>query len=215
MTQAPLDVAAWRKEERKRLRALRDAVPPAERRPRDERITGFLLEAFPMLAGRVVGFYWPMAGEFDCRVAVLRLREKGSKTALPVVVRKAAPLEYREWWPGIETVRGVYDLPIPQGVPPITPQAVLMPPVGFDARGYRLGYGGGFFDRTLASLSPQPLKIGVAHEVSRIDTIHPQPHDIPMDFVITEAGIHYAGAEGLRRVGPEEAARLAFARGNE
>ncbi len=207
--QACLDVAAWRRQERKRLRALRDAVPREERRPRDERVTAFLLEAFPMLAGRIVGFYWPMAGEFDCRVAVLRLREKGSKTALPVVIEKASPLEFREWWPGIATAAGVFDLPVPQGVPPIVPEAVLVPPVGFDARGYRLGYGGGYFDRTLAALSPQPLKIGVAHEASRIETIHPQAHDIPMDFIVTERGVHAVEEAGLRAVQAEEAAARA------
>ena len=206
---SPPDIAAWRKEERKRLRALRDAIPLAERRALDERITATLLEVFPMLAGRVVGFYWPMGGEFDPRVAVMQLRRKGSKTALPVVVRKAEPLEFREWWPGIATIPGVYDLPIPQGVPAIVPQANLVPPVGFDARGYRLGYGGGFFDRTLASLSPRPLAIGVANEVSRIATIHPQPHDIPMDFIVTEVGVHVTGAAGLRRVEGAEATALA------
>jgi 5,10-methenyltetrahydrofolate synthetase len=75
-----------------------------------------------------------------------------------------------------------------------------MPPVGFDERGFRLGYGGGFFDRTLAHLAPQPLKIGLARGASRMETIHPQPHDIPMDFVITEEGIHEVGASGLRRL---------------
>jgi len=66
--------------------------------------------------------------------------------------------------------------------------------------GYRLGYGGGYFDRTLAALSPQPLKIAVAREASRMDTIHPQPHDIPMDFVVTEAGVHEVTSSGLRLV---------------
>jgi 5-formyltetrahydrofolate cyclo-ligase len=193
MTNPPEDIAAWRKAERARLLALRDALPVAERRALDERVTQHILEAFPQIAGRTLGFYWPMKGEFDPRVLVLRLRERGSRTALPVVVRKAAPLEYREWWPGVETKPGVFDLPIPQGSPVLVPEVVLMPPVGFDAAGYRLGYGGGYFDRTLASLSPQPLKIGVARELTRIATIHPQPYDIPMDFVVTEAGVFPRG----------------------
>ena len=175
----------------------------------DARMTELLLEGFPQLAGRILGFYWPMKGEFDCRVAVHRFREGGARGALPVVVKKASPLEYREWFPGVETTPGVFGLPVPQGVPVLVPDAVLMPPVGFDARGYRLGYGGGYFDRTLASLSPQPLKIGVGRGMTRIATIHPLPHDIPMDFVVTEEGIHAAGPDGLRRVDASEASRSA------
>jgi hypothetical protein len=80
------------------------------------------------------------------------------------------------------------------------PQALLIPPVGFDSQGYRLGYGGGYFDRTLAAMIPQPLKIGLAFELSRIPTIHPQPHDVPMDFIVTEVGIHCVNERGLERI---------------
>ena len=72
--------------------------------------------------------------------------------------------------------------------------------MGFDSKGYRLGYGGGYFDRTLAVMQPQPLKIGVAFELSRIPTIRPQPHDVPMDLIVTEAGIHCVRENGLERV---------------
>lgn len=192
----------FRKEARAALLARRDAIPLAERRRDDARITEHLLAGFPQLAGMTVGFYWPMKGEFDPRVAILRLREKGARAALPVVVQKGAPLEFREWWPGIETDPGVFGLPVPRGAPVLRPDACLIPPVGFDSRGYRLGYGGGYFDRTLAALSPQPLKIAVARESSRIPTIHPQPWDIPMDFVVTEAGIERVGAHGLEPVEP-------------
>ena len=64
--------------------------------------------------------------------------------------------------------------------------AGLAPLVGFDSCGYRLGYGGGYYDRTLAAATPKPLAIGVGFELSRLDTIHPQPHDVPMDFIVTE-----------------------------
>ena len=175
-------------------------MPLEVRRALDERVTALLLEAFTALQGRTVGFYWPMKGEFDPRIAMHRLRETGSLTALPVVVQKAAPLEYREWRPGVETQPGVFGLPIPQGTQIVIPDAVLMPPVGFDAMGYRLGYGGGYFDRTLASITPQPLKIGVGRETSRIETIQPQPHDIAMDFVLTEKGVHEVTAAGLRHL---------------
>ena len=184
----PDDVRQWRKAERARLLALREAMAADERRAHNETITRRLIDGFPQLAGMTVGFYWPLRGEFDARVAMLHFRKLGARTALPVVVQKGAPLQFRLWWPGAPTTVGVYDLPVPE-TEVVVPQALLMPPIGFDAQCYRLGYGGGFFDRTLAAMSPQPLKIGVAFELSRMATIRPQPHDIPMDLVITERGI--------------------------
>ena len=185
----PDEVRQWRKAQRARLLAAREAIPPEVRRAHNEAITGRLIQTFPQLAAMTIGFYWPLRGEFDARVAMLHFRKLGARTALPVVIEKAAPLQFRLWWPGAPTTVGVYDLPVPQ-TEVVVPQALLMPPIGFDARCYRLGYGGGYFDRTLAALSPQPLKIGVAFESSRIETIRPQPHDIPMDLVVTERGIH-------------------------
>ena len=191
-----MDVTAWRKQRRAELIAQRKALAPEARRLEDQRITALLLAGFPQLAGLTIGFYWPFNAEVDPRVAILRLRERGARAALPVVIAKDAPLEFREWTPDVATLPGVFGLPVPQS-PKVVPDAVLMPPVGFDAAGYRLGYGGGYFDRTLAALAPQPLKIGLAREASRIDTIHPQPHDIPMDFVITPEGIFEKTAQGL------------------
>lgn len=192
-----MNVTAWRRRERGGLVARRLAIPAEARRRADQRIEQLLVEGFPMLEQLTIGFYWPFNGEVDPRVAVHRFRARGARTALPVVVEKRAPLEFRHWAPGVETVPGVFGLPVPQS-PIVVPDVLLMPPVGFDARGFRLGYGGGYFDRTLAGLMPQPLKIGLARDASRIETIHPQPHDIPMDFVITEAGIHAAGPDGLQ-----------------
>lgn len=99
---------------------------------------------------------------------------------------------------------GVYDIPVPDGTEIVVPEVAIVPMVGFDERGYRLGYGGGYFDRTLAAIKPRPLAIGVSYEVLRLATIHPQPHDLPMDFVVTEAGIYRAGAQGLTPI-PAEA----------
>jgi 5,10-methenyltetrahydrofolate synthetase len=192
-----ISVNTWRRQQRADLIARRLALP-AEAQRRDDQRIGHLLEAgFPMLARLTIGFYWPFNGEVDPRVVVHRFRARGARTALPVVVQKRAPLQFRHWAPGVETVPGVFGLPVPQS-PVLVPDVLLMPPVGFDGHAYRLGYGGGYFDRTLAGLMPQPLKIGLARELSRIETIHPQHHDVPMDFVITEAGIHAAGPEGLR-----------------
>ena len=109
---------------------------------------------------------------------------------MPSCCSATSPLQFREWWRGALMTRGVFDLPVPDGTELLTPQALLIPPVGFDAQGYRLCYGGGYFDRTLAALDPQPLKIGVAFELSRMPTIRPQAHDIAMDCIVTEAALY-------------------------
>lgn len=190
--------------------ARRQAIPEPQYREWTSVITRLLVTGFPVLSRMTVGFYWPFKGEFDPRFAIHKFRQDGAKAALPVVVEKKAPLQFREWWPGVRVAPGVFDLPVPDA-PVAVPGALLIPPVGFDARGYRLGYGGGYFDRTLAALMPSPLRIGVAFELSRMATIQPQPHDVPMDFMVTETGIHHVGKNGLERLEPGEAAERAEA----
>ena len=194
-------VTEWRKARRAELLAQREAVPEEKRRALNETITAHIVAGFPQLRDTIIGLYWPFRGEFDPRFAIRHFRGLGARAALPQVVEKRTPLRFLEWWPGVELdTSGVYGIPVPVGTQVVTPGALLIPPIGFDAQGYRLGYGGGYFDRTLASLDPQPLKIGVAFEISRIETIRPQPHDIPMDFIVTEAGIHRVGPDGLQRM---------------
>lgn len=206
------ELRQWRKARRAELLALRMAATPVERRQWNESITDLLLEGFPLLRWMVLGSYWPFKGEFDARFAIRRLMPHGARVAMPVVLGKGAPLQFREWWPAARMTRGVLDIPIPDGTEILAPQALLIPPVGFDARGYRLGYGAGYFDRTLAGMRPQPLKIGVAFELSRMPTIRPQPHDVPMDFIVTEAGVHFVADGGLRLVtDPRQVLRLASA----
>jgi 5,10-methenyltetrahydrofolate synthetase len=118
---------------------------------------------------------------------------------------------FREWWPGVAMTKRVFDLPVPDGTAVVQPQALLIPLVGFDERGFRLGYGGGYFDRTLAAQAIQPLRIGIGFELSRMPTIHPQPHDVAMDFIVTEAGIYSVGTSGLERIDAAECAHRAQA----
>ena len=114
--------------------------------------------------------------------------------------QKASPLQFRAWWPGAPMTKGVYDIPIPDGTALVVPDAAIVPMNGFDAQGYRLGYGGGYFDRTLDATHPPPLAIGVAFEFAGLPSIRPQPHDVPMDFVVTEAGIYVAENAHLLRI---------------
>lgn len=183
----PAEVKTWRRAERKRLIALRMALPPGVRREAGEEIAR-AVESIVVGRSGVLGIYWPFRAEFDPRPLVERLVAGGRPVALPVVVDKKGPLEYRTWAPGETLVAGVWDIPVPEKREIVVPSTVLAPVVGFDAACYRLGYGGGYFDRTLAALSPRPLAIGVGFAVQRIETIHPQSFDIPMDVVVTETG---------------------------
>jgi 5-formyltetrahydrofolate cyclo-ligase len=111
------------------------------------------------------------------------------------------PLEFREWHPGVELATGPLDIPYPARSPVVVPDAVLLPMNGWDQAGYRLGYGGGFFDRTLASFSKKPAVIGVAYEIARMETIHPQSWDIPVDWVVTERGVYRRDGDRLAFLG--------------
>lgn len=196
------ELSAWRKERRAELIARREAVPVAERRQWNATITATLEAGFAVLSGAVIGFCWPYRGEFDARFALKHFRERGARTALPGVVGKG-PLQFRRWWPGAPLKPGVYGIPVPDATEVVMPDAAIVPMNGFDEHGYRLGYGGGYFDRTLAAADPRPLTIGVAYELARLPTIYPREHDIAMDFVVTETGIYIDSTAGLTCIGTE------------
>lgn len=184
------ELTEWRAARRTELLASRQAVPNAQRARWSEAIMARLRVALPAVRGLVVGGYMPFRGEPDLRPLFDEWRAAGADTALPVVTGRGQAMEFRSYWPGCPVIKGALSLPMPDGTPLVTPQVVLMPPVGFDAEGYRLGYGGGYFDRTLAILQPAPIKIGVAFELSRMPSIAPQSYDIPMDFIVTERAFH-------------------------
>ncbi len=198
------ELARWRKAERATLIERRIAANAADHARWSASIADFLTRSCPFGTGWVVGLCWPFQAEFDARPVAEHFRAAGARLALPAVVARARPLEFREWWPGAELEAGVYGLLVPKGTAAVVPDALLVPPVGIGSVGDRLGYGGGFFDRTLAALDPRPLTFAHAFELSRIPTTHPQPHDILMDFLVTEAGVEAAVAGGLERVTPEE-----------
>jgi 5-formyltetrahydrofolate cyclo-ligase len=183
------ELKAWRRSERQRLLALRTATPPVERRLWGAEIEAKLRTLLLERPVMTLGVYWPFQAEFDPRALIDWVIAQGFSVALPAVVDKKGPLEYRAWRPGEALVDGVWNIPIPEVREVVVPQAVLAPLVGFDRQCYRLGYGGGYFDRTLAALSPRPLAIGVGFEMSQIETIFPLPFDIPMDVIVTEARI--------------------------
>lgn len=186
------DVATWRKAERQRLLAERAAMPVQARHDASQAIAGhldaLLALRFGSLAGLTISAWWPIKAELNLRHWLEGLAGRGARAALPVVATQKAPLIFRVWTPDTRMERGFWSIPIPAEGPEVTPDITLAPVVGWDAAGYRLGYGGGYFDRTLASFSPRPFAIGVGLNAARLPTIFPQPHDIAMRVIVTETG---------------------------
>lgn len=188
------DVARWRRAERARLRSERQSLSLEARRAVSSALARHLRELiearFDSARNRVLSAYWPIKGEPNLRPLMTDLHAIGVRIALPIVEEKAAPLVFRHWIPEMRMIRGDWNIPVP---PPeaevLVPEIVLAPLMGWDGEGYRLGYGGGYFDRTLAALDPRPFTIGIGLQAARIPTIYPQPHDIALDIILTEAGV--------------------------
>jgi 5,10-methenyltetrahydrofolate synthetase len=178
-----MNVAQWRRDERARLLSWRQGLSAAYRAAQTAAMCAALDRLIPDNA--IVGAYWPIRAEPDLRDWLRSRAAQGLRIALPVALAVGQPLIYRQWHPGAHMARGLWQIPYPDETPEVAPDIVLAPVVGFDAAGYRLGYGGGFFDRTLAAAKPRPRAIGLGYPGAAIDTIHPQPHDIPMDSIVT------------------------------
>lgn len=186
-------VTRWRRAARSRLAGLRDGLGQDGRKQASALIAAHLsawLDGRGIRAGHVLSGYWPIRGEPDLRPLLAELHAKGVVIALPVVQTRAAPLIFRRWTPQTRMVRGCWNILVP---PPeadeLIPDYALAPCLGFTADCYRLGWGGGYFDRTLASLSPRPVTAGIAIGAARLDSIFPQAHDIPLCAIVTETGI--------------------------
>jgi len=188
------DVARWRKAERERLITARCLLAERDRMEQAAIIAGRLAQivATSGIAAPTVSVYWPIRGEPDLRAWMHALSQSGVRVALPVATALAQPLVFREWRPGARLARGLWNIPHPADGKLVVPNVVIAPVVGFDLQGYRLGYGGGLFDQTLARLNPKPLTIGVGYPDAELRTIFPQPHDVPMDWVVTGSGTLYA-----------------------
>ncbi len=180
------DVSRWRKAERKRLIDARVALDAKVRQASADRIGAALDRTIGKISGRIVSSYWPFRGEPDLRNWSIRVIERGGRIALPVVIRKGWPLEFRVWSPGDPLERGVWGILVPARGPSVQPDVIVAPLVGFDDANYRLGYGGGFFDRTLATMPRRAFVVGVGYADAKVSTIYPQPHDIPMDAIVTD-----------------------------
>jgi 5-formyltetrahydrofolate cyclo-ligase len=178
-------VTAWRNERRKGLLNQRLSVDAGARRDLSREIVARVAGLIDAAAYPTLGFYWPIRGEIDVRELARMHRAAGGQTALPVIVTKHAPVEFWRWDPGMRTERGVFNIPVPHERHLLIPDVLVVPLLGFDRAHFRLGYGGGYYDRTLAAATRRPLAIGVASADAELHTIYPQPHDIPMDVIVT------------------------------
>ena len=195
----PPEAAAARRALRQKLVERRLALSSDDCLRLSAALCAQLQDGFPQLAGMRVGFCWPVKNEADLRPlmqAWIKSGQAGFAALLPVVVAAGAALAFRAWTPETRLEADRYGIPAPVEGEFLAPEALLIPVNAFDAAGYRLGYGGGFFDRTLAALLPSPLSIGVGFELSRVDSIFPQAHDIRLDAMVSEAGVFWPGEPG-------------------
>ncbi len=182
----------WRKGERARLVNLRRSLPVAVRQAADREL-GQRLDDWLIGTGRpakdlAIALYWPIRGEPDLRAWSARWRRRGARILLPVVHDKSAPLIFRLWDGAPPRDRGIWNIPIPRpSAPEIVPNVIISPVVGLDDARFRLGNGGGYYDRTLAAMRGRGVVvdcIGVGYDCLRIPTIFPLPHDIAMDHAL-------------------------------
>jgi 5-formyltetrahydrofolate cyclo-ligase len=144
---------------------------------------------------QAIGAYWPIKGEFDALPALYRWSETGPeidvvrRIGLPVINRETKHLSFHTWFPGCPMEEDAYGIPKPKDTPAFEPDLLLVPCVGFGPKGLRLGYGGGFYDRTLAQLKPRPLTVGVAYAHGHVPWLVAEAHDVPLDVLLTEDGV--------------------------
>lgn len=182
------DYAAKRKRLREEALRLRQTLSDARREALTARLVQHLDGLVARIGPRTIGFCWPYRAEPDLRawVAAWLAADSERVAALPVVLERHAPMLFRRWWPGAPMPLDRHGIPHPAEGDPLHPDLLLIPLNAFDGRGYRIGYGGGYFDRTLAVM--QTIAVGVGFEVGRVPDTYPQAHDRPMQWLVTEAG---------------------------
>ena len=177
---------------RRALIAQREALPPQTVTAWSRAICEHLQQEFPRLAQQRVAFCWPIRNEADLRPLIERWLRDGDSDfvpLLPVVTAPGAALAFRRWLPEAPLTLDRHGIPTPSAGEFVIPDALLIPVNAFDAHGYRLGYGGGYFDRTLAAANPRPLAIGIGFAQAQVDSVEPEEHDMRLDVIVTEQGI--------------------------
>ena len=184
---------AFRAALRRERVAAREALSAEEHAKKSKDIRAHLQQFLCQHAPATIAFYWPIRAEVDCRPLIEELLMAGWRACLPVIVAKETAMIFRRWAPDATMVNGHHGIPMPEAGEEVFPDVVLLPVNVFDARGYRLGYGGGYFDRTLAALAASgqapPMVIGIGFALAGAETVFPHAQDLQMDAVVTEHGV--------------------------
>lgn len=175
---------------RRKALAARAALRTEQRAEASAHAARLLLGSSLIAADAVVAGFWPIRDEIDCRPVLTDLLDRGQPVCLPVVTGPEQPLEFRLWQPAAPLYPSGFGTLAPDALAPrVMPDIVIVPLLGFDRRGTRLGYGGGYYDRTIAALARRPLLLGLAFACQQLPAIPRGAHDVPLDAVVTEAGI--------------------------
>lgn len=172
---------------RAKLLAARNEL--ADREARSRILSDRLLRWLRTMPLQRLAFYWPIRGEPDVTAAITTwlAEDRGRSAALPVVAGQL--LEFAPWHPRMAMKNGDFGIQVPDTAARVKPQLLVIPCVGIDEQRHRLGYGAGFYDRTLASLAVRPSTVGIAFDCGRVRSVGPKPHDIQLDLGITESGV--------------------------
>ena len=189
LTLPPLEPSRDKKSLRRQLQAERLSL--VDRHQRSMQLQEVLRVYLIERREHLIGAYWPIKGEFDALPALFRWSEADDDRVigLPVVDRTTKQLRFHSWFPGCEMEEDAFGIPKPKDTPEFEPQMLLVPCVGYGPKGVRLGYGGGFYDRTLASLEPRPHTVGVAYSHGFVPWLQAEPHDVPLDAILTDEGL--------------------------
>lgn len=171
----------------RRQRALEIRADIADRPGKEAALRARVVDWLARADVRVVGFYWPVRGEPDLRDAVGAWLAGDTRRVAAMPIVTGTTLTFHQWTPDGPMQAGAYGIPVPAHGRAVQPDCLLIPCVGFDSARYRLGYGGGYYDRTFEGLVPWPLTVGIAFDATRVDSIDPQPHDVRLDAVLTDA----------------------------
>jgi 5-formyltetrahydrofolate cyclo-ligase len=172
-----------------KARATRAAILNSTRADSAKAAAVNFFQAVELKPSDVVAGYWRIKDEMDCQPILIRLMDSNQPVCLPVVLGDDEPLELRLWEQGTPLYEAGFGTLAPSELAPLVePDVILMPLLGFDSRGTRLGYGGGYYDRTLVKLSKKPRLVGLAFAAQEFDEIPREAHDVPLDMIVTEAG---------------------------